>query len=211
MADYRFVNLNIPEACLLADLASQAEDLQATADLCDLALAEASKGSSVVGLREALTNAAAVRYSRCFAEGVRANIPSDLLGGLPENQKTDHEFFIALRNKYIAHSVNAFEETKIVAYLVPEEVGPPGVWTIGIQHLRRGGLGAQHFNRLKTLSLELHRRVSIIIKEETMNVLDAARKLPVDGLYKQVDPPMKVAVDSDVSKRRKVSRPRKRH
>lgn len=205
MADYRFVNLNIPEACLLADLVSQAEDLQAIADWCDLALAEFSKGSSVVGLHEALTNAAVVRYSRCFAKGVREKIPNTLLCGLPENQNTDHEFFIALRNQYIAHSVNVFEETKIVAYLVPEEIGPRGVASIGIQHVRLGSLGAQHFNRLKALSLELHRRVSIIIHEEERKVLDAARKLPVDGLYSQVDPPMKVTVDSDVNK------PRKRH
>ena len=209
MADYRYVNLNIPEACLLADLVSQAEDLQATADWCDLALAEFSKGSSVVGLREALTNAAVVRYSRCFADGVRANITNSVLEGLPENQNKDHEFFIALRNKYIAHSVNAFEETKIVAYLVPEDVGPRGIETIGRQHLRLASLAAQDFYRLKALSLELHRQVSLIIHEEERKVLDAARKLPVDGLYSQVDPPMKVAGDSDVTKPRK-RKPRKR-
>jgi hypothetical protein len=210
VADWRFVNLNIPEACLLADLVSQAEDLQATADLCDLALAESSKGSSVVGVSEALTNAAVVRYSRCFAKPVRTKIPNSLLDKLPENQNTDHKYFLALRNKYIAHSVNAFEETKIVAYLVPEDIGPRGVESIGIQHLRLGSLGVQHFNRLKTLSLELHRRVRIIIEEETRKVLDAARKLPVDGLYNQVDPPMKVADDSNVNKPRK-RKPRTPH
>ena len=210
MADWRFVNLNIPEACLLADHASQAEDFQATVELCDLALAEFSKGSSVVGLLEALTNAAVVRYSRCFADGVRANIPNSVLERLPENQNKDHEFFIALRNRYIAHSVNAFEETKIVAYLVPEEIGPHCVESIGIQHVRLGSLGDQHFNRLKALSLELHHRISIIIEEETRKVLDAVRKLPVDGLYNQVDPPMKVAGDSNVNKPRK-GKPRKQH
>jgi hypothetical protein len=210
VADYRYVDLNIPEACLLADLVSQAEDLQATADWCDLALAEFSKGSSVVGLREALTNAAVVRYSRCFADGVRANIPNSVLEGLPENQNKDHEFFIALRNRHIAHSVNTFEETKIVAYLVPEDIGPRGIETIGRQHLRLASLAAQDFNRLKALSLELHRQVSLIIHEEERKVLDAARKLPVDGLYSQVDPPMKVTGDSDVTKPRK-RKPRNRH
>ncbi len=205
MADWRFVNLNRPEACLLADLVSQAEDLQTTANLCDLALAEFSKGSSVVGLREALTNAAVVRYSRCFAKPVRTKIPNSLLGELPETQNTDHKFFIVLRNKYIAHSVNAFEETKIVAYLVPEEIGPRGVASIGVQHDRLASLGAEDFTRLKALSSELHHRMSIIIEEEKRKVLEAARKLPVDGLYSQVDPPKRVAVDSDVNK------PRKRH
>ena len=203
MADYRYVKLNIPEACLLADLFSQAEDLQATADLCDLALAEFSKGSSVVGLREALTSAAVIRYARIFNKGVRAKIPTARLGGLSENQNKDHEFFIALRNLYIAHSVNVFEETKIVAYLVPEEIGPRGVASIGVQHDRLTSLGSQDFNRLKALSLELHRQVSLIIHEEERKVLDAARKLSVDGLYSQVDPPKNVAVYSDVNKSRK--------
>ena len=203
MAHWRFVNLNIPEARPLADLSGQANDLQAAADMCDLALAEFSKGSLVVGFLEALTNAAVVRYSRCFASGVRTSLPNSVLEGLSESLKTDHDFFITLRNKYIAHSVNVFEETRIVAYLVPEESGPRGVASIGIQHDRLASLAVEDFNRLKALSLELHRQISIIIEEEKQKVLDAARRLPVDGLYSQVDPPKKVAGDSDVTKRRK--------
>lgn len=205
MAVWRYVELNIPEARLLADLASQANDLQATADMCDLALADLFKGSLVFGLLEALTNAAVVRYSRCFASGVRANIPSRVLDGLPESLTKDHEFFVALRNKYIAHSVNAFEETKIVAYLVPEESGARGVASISVQQDRLASLGTKDFNRLKSLSIELHNRISIIIEEEKQKVLDVARRLPIDGLYSQVDPPKKVAGESDVTK------PRKRH
>lgn len=203
MAPWRFVNLNIPEARLLADLASQANDLQATADLCDLALAEFSKESLLVGLLEALTCGAVVRYARCFSSGVRANFPNSLLDGLSENQNKDHKFFIDLRNLYIAHSVNVFEETAIVAYLVPEERGPCGVASIGVQHDRLASLGAKDFTRLKALSSDLHQRMSIIIEKEKQKVLDAARRLPVDGLYSQVDPPKKVAGDSDVTKRRK--------
>jgi hypothetical protein len=209
VANWRYVDLNIPEARLLADLSSQANDLQTTADMCDLALTEFSKGSSVVGLLEALTSAAVVRYSRCFATGVRANIPNAILNGLPGDQNADHNFFIDLRNNYIAHSINAFEETEIVAYLVPEERGPRGVSSIGTQHARLVSLGAQDFNRLKALSLELHRRLSIIIEEETQKVLDVARKMPVDGLYNKIDPPMKVADDSAVTKPRK-RKPRNR-
>ena len=205
MAHWRSVNLNIPEARLLADLASQANDLQATTDMCNLALAEFTKESSIIGLLEALTNAAVVRYSRCFNKGVRAKIPNSLLGGLSKNQNKDHKFFIALRNKYIAHSVNVFEETKIVACLVPEERGPRGVASIGMQHDRLASLGANDFTRLKALSSELHQRMSNLIEEEKRKVLEAARKLPVAGLYSRVDPPNKVAGDSDVTK------PRKRH
>lgn len=203
MANWRYVDLNIPEACLLADLSSQANDLQTTADMCDLALAEFSKESLVVGLLEALTIAAVVRYSRCFANGVRAKIPSSVLEGLPVNRNTDHDFFVALRNKYIAHSVNVFEETRIVAYLVPEERGSRGVASIGVQHDRLASLGAEDLTRLKALSSELHHRISLLIEEEKRKVIDAARKLPVNGLYSQVDPPKKVAVDSDVTKSRK--------
>ena len=203
MAVWRFVDLNIPEACLLADLASQANDLQATADICDLALVEFAKKPLVLGLLEALTSGAVVKYARCFASGVRTTFPSSVLEELPENQNRDHDYFIALRSKYIAHSVNVFEETQIVAYLVPEESGPRGVASISVQDYRLVSLGADDFNRLKALSLELRRRINILIEEEKRKVLDAARKLPVDGLYSQIDLPKRVAVDSDVTKTRK--------
>lgn len=203
MVIWRYVNLNIPEARLLADLASQANDLQATADICDLALAEFAKKPLALGLLEALTSGAVVKYARCFASGVRATFPNSVLEKLPENQNRDHDYFIALRDKYIAHSVNAFEETKIVAYLVPEESGPRGVASISEQHVKVVSLGIEDFTRLKALSLELHHQISILIEKEKPKVLDAARKLPVNGLYSQVDPPKKVAAESDVTKPRK--------
>ena len=203
MAVWRFVNLNIPEAQLLADLTGIENDLDAAAAICDLLLKELAEGQPSVRLIEALTASALVRFARSFKSGVRSGIPESVFEGLSPEQLADHQLFIDLRDKYIAHSVNAFEENQVVAYLVPEERGPRSVSSISVQQNRIASLGTSDANRLKALSLELRQRVARILEAENQKVLIAARALPVDVLYNQVDPSPKVATDADAGKPRK--------
>jgi len=203
MAVWRFVNLDIPEAQFLADLTGVEEDLKATAEICDLLLGEFAKGPSNLSLLEALTSAALVRYARPFLSGVRTRIPASVFDGLSQQQRADHQWFKELRDKYIAHSVNAFEENQVVAYLFPEERESRGVSNIEVQQTRLASLGTEDVQRLKALSLDLQRWVEQLIKAEKQKVLAIARSLPVDALYHKVDPPARAATRADAGKSRK--------
>jgi len=203
MATWKFVDLTIPEAKLLADLTGIENDLEATNQICDLILNQMALGTTESRFLEALTTAALVRYARSFTSGVRQRLPDSIINTLSEEQLTDHKWFINLRDKYIAHSVNAFEENHVVAYLVPEEVGHRRVSSISVQQSRLLCLSYDDFNRLKTLSLELKKQVAQSIKSEKERVLQTARKLPVDNLYDQVDSPSTFTPRVDVSKARK--------
>jgi hypothetical protein len=165
MATWRYVSLNLEEARLLADLAGVEQDLVVAESFCDLLFEERreSPGRGKVPpnpeLWEALTVAASVRYARAFASSVRTKICKTMVEtvvkDLPAELASDHQRYIVFRNKYIAHSVNQFEENRVVAYLVPEERGPRGVASISVQHERLVSLGMGDAKRLKALCVEM--------------------------------------------------------
>ena len=87
----------------LADLRLVQEDLRHVQGCCDLLLNEQHcMLSSTQG--KALLDSLAVRYRRCFNSGVRTPLKLGLLDINVEEQ-TLHEFFYAIVDKHIAHSV----------------------------------------------------------------------------------------------------------
>jgi hypothetical protein len=159
---------------------------------------------------DALSSAALVRYARAFADGVRTRYPTELLESLDREQLEDHRTFLNLRDKFVAHSVNAFEMNDVVAYLVPEDRGPRNVESISVQQHRLLSLGVDDARKLKDLTLELRRRLSPMIEEERARVLAVARAQPMDALYSQRDAPLEVVGPGDEGKRRRMFRPRGR-
>lgn len=182
MATWRFVNLDLPETKLLADLTGILNDLNSTIDICDLFLQERLRNADLI-LLDSLTSAVVVRYARSFKSGVRSRVPSGILDNLTTEQKNTHEWIIGLRDKYVAHSVNSFEENMVVAYLVPEEVGPKNVSSISVQQHRLICLGDDDITQLKSLVNVISENVSKLIDKENKKVLEIARKLSLDELY----------------------------
>ena len=85
-------------------------DLEFVCDACQRLL-DTVEDDSV--LRRALFVAALVAYARCFKgnEGVRVGLDENVLEGMGEDNVLGlHRFFIALRDKHIAHSVSPFEQ-----------------------------------------------------------------------------------------------------
>jgi hypothetical protein len=203
MAVWRFVDFDRPETQRLADLTGIANDLEATEEICDLLRENLQKLPSSGRILEALSSAALVRYARAFVSGVRTPTPKSVVEDLPEALRKDHGWFIELRHKYVAHSVNTFEENQVVVYLVPEERGPKGVSTVEVQQRRLLSLGLDDTERLKNLASEVRARVAALIVQERQKVLEFARALPADDFYKQLDPPLKVATPKDVDKSRR--------
>jgi hypothetical protein len=203
MAVWRFVNLNVKEAQLLADLTGVLNDLQATVSICDLLMNELQKSQPEWRLLDALSAAALVRYARSFTKGVRAKVPVAALSCLCPDLLKFHKWFIDLRDKYVAHSVNAFEENQVVAYLVPAERGPKGVASISVQQTRLASLGGSDIKKLKEICGGLQIYISKLVEEERSKVLELAKKIPVDQLYTQIDSPVHIATMKDVDKSRK--------
>jgi len=204
-AVWRFIDFSVREAQRLADLASIKVDLNTTENICDLFITERQKAEQpeALVLIEALCTAAIVRYGRSFVSGVREMIPSNVIEQLPQEVQESHRFFKDLRDKWVAHSVNAFEDTHVVAYLTPEELEPKSVSSISALPNRIVCLSIQDMLRLKKLAAAVRARVSRLIEDENEKVLSHARSLPTEQLYSQIDPPQKLATDKDAGKARR--------
>ena len=105
--------IDCDEAIELASWGGIRLDLQYVCDACDRLL-NTDEEDEV--LRRALFVAALVAYARCFKgnEGVRLGLDEIELEGMGEDNVLDlHRWFIDVRNKHIAHSVNPFEQVDV--------------------------------------------------------------------------------------------------
>ena len=208
MANWRYVDFSVKEAQWLADLASIQSDLETVESICDLFIKERQSPdpfgeSKQFVLFEALCTSAIVRYGRSFVSGVREKVPDALVEKLSQEHQSSHVFFMDLRHKWVAHSVNTFEFTQVVAYLTPPERGPKSVSSISALPNRIASLSIQDMLRLKELAVAVHEIVNKQIEEETRKILSYARSLPPDQFYAKGNPPAKIAGDKDAGKRRK--------
>lgn len=118
----------------LADLASLHRDFemahQFISAFADLPKSEVEPGSP----HQALWIAAVTMYGRAFSTtGLRhsARPTAELYN---DDDLAAHQYLIAMRNKYIAHSVNAFEQAAIFAIIRGETAETLQVEGIGTQH-----------------------------------------------------------------------------
>jgi hypothetical protein len=109
----RVVEVKIAEAVLLADLYEIVSDLDAAGGLCDRVFELGQRQSRDYSVEEGLVTAAVVKYGRCFTSGVRLSLKFEDLASISADMVLAHEYFLALRHKFIAHAVNAFEETYV--------------------------------------------------------------------------------------------------
>lgn len=203
MATFSFVDFSTSATQRLADLSGVAADLLRTQELCDRLDVELQKTPMDALVIEAFSAAALVKYGRIFGSGVRTKIPQEVLSGLPADQLDAHRMFKDLRNKWVAHSVNAFEDNIVVAYLVPPERGDPGVSSIGTQHTRVLSLSQKQVKMLKQLASTIDQKIATLLKDENAKALEYARAVDPATLYDQVDLPPVAPSTTDPSKRRK--------
>lgn len=111
----RLIEVSFPEAEFLAHLYGIAFDLETAASLCDKAVELGRPRPNDFPVIEGLVAAAVVRYGRCFASGVRRRLKREDLAKLDASDLAAHDYFKALRDKFVAHSVNPFEDTYVTA------------------------------------------------------------------------------------------------
>lgn len=145
----RLTALNIPEALALANLTGIRADLSHVEKCCDQirALYEADNRGPFYA---AISHSAVIGYARCFATGVRTNLSANVFSNAPVGMLALHTHFIELRNKHIAHSVNAMEESRAVVSW--EKRGHRyEVVDVGAIHTRSSGLSQRQYTQLARL------------------------------------------------------------
>jgi hypothetical protein len=203
MANWDLIEFNTPQTQRLSDLAGVLEDLGATKIICDRFLSELSNDTpDGFLLKESLCAAALTRYGRSFASGVRRWDSQTVLDKLSAHLITDHEMFIELRNKWIAHSVNAFEENIVQVNLIPEERGPKGPAWVSVSHSRVVCLSSDHIQRLGQLSEAIAQHVQALVENEQASVLVFLKTLPVESLYARLASPSPQLPRQHYSKKR---------
>jgi hypothetical protein len=202
MATFKYVDLRIPEARLLADLDGILWDLRRSRDYARLLISELGAPSPKLQFVEPLSIATIVTYSRAFVSGVRHSLRDSDLSVLSAEQQSTHEYLISLRNKHITHSVNAFEENFARAYYCEERVQAEGFTSIGSGGGRVASLSYSDAEAVVKLTTVLEAHIEKRIESEKETLLAIVRKLPVSEVMANgqsvFDPK-----DRDVVKRRK--------
>ena len=183
MAVWRSVDFSRPEAQRLADLTGISYDLNAVREHCDMFLARNESTREDAALRVSLCVSAIIFYGRTMTSGVRSGISKEQILQLSQELQETHEHFKDVRDKFIAHSVNAFEESRVCAFLVPEERGERAISGISTQHGRVLTLSEYAMQALKELAGALLEIIETETEAERAKVLEFARTLPIDPLY----------------------------
>lgn len=202
MAVSKSVEVEVPGGKELAELRAVLHDLKWVIEVCERLIAMLDTRLEEAVLTEALSTAALVRYMRCFSQGVRPKAPRELLDSLSDREQVRHQWFKDLRDKYVAHSVNPFEEN-VLTVLVPEEPTP---------NTQISGLGFGHSRLLldHDLARELHALAASIasgledlIEVKTAEVLARVRELPIKELAERPVTTARLASWDQVARRRR--------
>ncbi|AOY73990.1 hypothetical protein IG195_19885 (plasmid) [Arthrobacter sp. TES] len=130
---YRVVEVDTESCAEIRDLVSYRRDLELARSYMATFVASKADERGTDRLNDALVIAALTLYGRVFANGVRRARVS--LDGLNGNQQAAHDYFIHLRNKYVAHAVNGYEQTTVIAYLTDSPRARPEVTRVGQRHI----------------------------------------------------------------------------
>ncbi|HEV2097579.1 MAG TPA: hypothetical protein VGR45_01495 [Stellaceae bacterium] len=184
MATNAFIEFNLAEAQNLADYTSIAFDLRTARDFATTMLNENQKPLPNVSLHDPFMVATVIRYARAFSTGVRVKVYEEAVSTLSDQQRSKHDYFMQMRDKYIAHSVNAFEESTPVARYWVEIVQEEGITSIECNHRRIVGLSEQDFKDIIDLASTWLRYVQQKLNEEKNRLLPIVRKIPLTDLFK---------------------------
>lgn len=174
--------LPLREAAGLADLYSVSSDLELAVELCDSALAMQTDRCVNAMVVEALVSAALIRYMRCFSQSPRRGLKHEEIGRRSKAIRELHQYYQQLRNKFVAHAVNPFEETWVTA-MVAIRNGEPQPITALAHSSHRMLLSTGEAQCIKLLANEAAKVVERRIKPEYKKVLRIVQRLPLEVVY----------------------------
>ena len=167
----------------LGDLTLIERDLKQTVALCDRLLTVLGQPKADQLVIEGLWTAALVAYARCFATGKRVPLDQVLFDSVAPHWRKEHDFFLDLRNKHIAHSVNEFEQVQVGVQLHPPSLNPGGVvcTTVSMRHVFTASF--EKVNSLRALASVVLTKVSAELSGAEARFRTTADALPLAELY----------------------------
>lgn len=208
MATYTFVYFEHPEALDLARLTSIRQDLASTLSLCNFLESQvetSANGWPAMEMVDAFSTAIVIRYNRAFVTGIRHGLREEDLEILTEDQFKAHEYFRALRDKHFAHSVNAFEETRVQARYCLERVQDEGITSVSAAHYRVLGLSHNDVATIKELCACFLEHLKQLEKKEEKRLLSVIRAISLEEVLSAKSSQLTTPTRARVDKRR--SRP----
>ncbi len=182
MDNYTSYSFPVPQAARQASLVSMDIDLTGVISYCDYLLEQSDISKFNFIVWEAMSSAAVVRYARCFSPGAREQLQHNLLDGADSELRGAHEYFIELRSKHFAHSVNPFEETEVTVQIGDHFKFSKEITHINSVHGRKIGLSFSDPEQLKRLAEWVRLKVRTMMNEETGKLLAFARTRPLAEL-----------------------------
>jgi hypothetical protein len=178
---HRAVHVSTASTPELEDIASLRRDIE----LAKLFATEHQRVSeSIVSSRSpesSLAIASVVMYGRAFATGVRGTKPE--VDDLPEELREFHQHIIDLRNKHVAHSVNAHENVAVIAYLTNNSFQPSGIVRLGQVHMEYQPMTITEAETLVTLCDAHLERLAVRSNRIRQRVFAELQELGKDGVY----------------------------
>jgi len=203
MATNSFIEFRLAEAQVLADYTSIDFDLRTARDFATAILEEIQKPAPNWSLSDPFMVATIIRYARAFSMGVRLKLHEEAASVLTDQQRANHNHFMHVRDKYIAHSVNAFEESEPVARYWVETVQQEGITAIECNHRRIVGLSEQDLKDIIDLASTWLQYVQQKLREEKDHLLPIVRKIPLEDLFRSAPRPPPAPHMSQPEKRRR--------
>lgn len=203
MTTNAYIEFRLDEAQALADYTSIAFDLRTSRDFAIAILKETQKPDGNFSLSDPFMVATIIRYARAFSGGVRLRLHEEAMTVLTDQQLSHHTYFILMRDKYIAHSVNAFEESEPVARSWVESVQEEGITSIECNHRRIVGLSEQNLKDIIDLASTWLQYVQRKLREEKDRLLPIVQKIPLEDLFRSSPSPTPGPDISQPQKRRR--------
>ena len=163
------LRIETPATLDLAGIAGVVFDLSFAADAVARLLAIPKKTRDDHTLTRALWSSALIAYIRCFSSGVRYSLKPTIFSAIPDADVA-HKFFSDLRNRHIAHPVNAFEDCAVGLGVPPGTTEVLFVGEVLLFHLTPGEPNLKVFERLTQHALQWaeaeRQRLRSVVKAE---------------------------------------------
>ncbi len=205
MATHTYINLDIPEAIPLKNLIGIEYDLKQCKEWCERYISIRSDilNIQLSWLSEPLTTAILIFLGRALevGGGVRNKMAKQILSALSKSEEDQYEYFITIRNKYIAHSVNEYERNFVRGQYTVERI-ESGIQSIGEGCERVIAMSIEDAERIIGLCDILLKKIKAEKETHKEKVLKIVCKYSADIIRGHIDTPIKRTSEMKIKKTR---------